>query len=156
MVSHQNRNGAILSPRKEIGFLLTNIIFMMIMIISFLHSPRNTTQCSASRPCCAFLSCDRDVCRDTAVVIEGTETIGYNATNNNLPNRFGEGDTEANQTQVTAAPTKCAEIGGKVRIGFGTVDWFLWLKPYLSWQCYKESECCVGLRCHGFLHQCVT
>ena len=68
-------------------------------------------QCSATRGCCAFLNCEGNVCRDKAVFIQGTETIGFNP-NNTLANRFGE---ENNQTQViVAAPTKCAEIGSKV------------------------------------------
>jgi hypothetical protein len=62
------------------------------------------------------LSCEKSVCHDKAVVIEGTETLGYKPTNNTLDNRFGEGGNTLNQTQVTAAPAniKCAEIGSKV------------------------------------------
>jgi hypothetical protein len=50
-----------------------------------------------------------------AVVVEGTETLGFEPSNNTLDNRFGEGDS-VNQTQPTVVPTnvKCAEIGSKV------------------------------------------
>jgi len=93
---------------------------------------KENQQCS-TRGCCAFLSCEGNICRDRAVLIQGTETFGFNP-NNNLANRFGEED---NKPQVVATPiiTKCGEIGSK---------------------CFKPSDCCPTLQCHGFLHQCVT
>ncbi|CRK88645.1 CLUMA_CG002388, isoform A [Clunio marinus] len=92
---------------------------------------RVNQQCSKSRNCCAFLSCEKSVCRDVAVVVEGTETFGYNP-NNTLDNRFGEDEAEITNTPSN---TPCAQIGQK---------------------CFKETDCCTGLRCHGFLHKCVT
>lgn len=74
-------------------------------------------QCSEGRGCCAFLQCERGACRDNAVVVEGTESMG-NQTDTDLVNRFGEGDN------ATTAPAnvKCVEQGGKVI--FCTLYWF--------------------------------
>lgn len=147
-----------LSPQKvELDFYWYRYVFMMIAFFFFMLSfPTCSSQCSASRSCCAFLTCEGSICRDKAVVIEGTETFGYNP-GNNLDNRFGEGENVSNSTQVPTAPvnTKCSEIGSKVWIAFGMVYWFKWRKSFLL-QCFDESDCCRNLRCHGFLHQCVT
>lgn len=106
---------------KEIGFLLIALHSWWLWS-SFLFTSSNflrlffPAQCSSSKGCCAFLSCEGNVCRDKAVVVEGTETLGYKPNNNTVDNRFGEGENTLIPAQVTAAPAniKCAEIGSKV------------------------------------------
>ncbi|CAG9809756.1 unnamed protein product [Chironomus riparius] len=88
-------------------------------------------KCTSSLKCCDFLSCEKNVCRDKSVYISGTETFGYNKpTQQELDNRFSEDETSS-----PPAPAKCMDIGQK---------------------CYTPGECCSPLKCHSFLHQCVT
>ncbi|KAG5673035.1 hypothetical protein PVAND_003113 [Polypedilum vanderplanki] len=89
-------------------------------------------KCSTNpRGCCDFLNCENNVCRDRAIFVEGTETFGYSEPPySGLNNRFGEDDN-----QTTVAPGPCKEVGGK---------------------CFRHEDCCSPLRCHSFLHQCVT
>jgi hypothetical protein len=54
------------------------------------------------------------VCKDRAVFVEGTETLGYQEPDG-LNDRFGEGVNQ-NETTVQTNPTTtpCVEIAGKV------------------------------------------
>lgn len=52
--------------------------------------------------CCKFLTCDVNICRDTASYITGTESFG-----NGLPNRIDE--TIQNNT-TSDLPKKCSQI----------------------------------------------
>ncbi|XP_070508118.1 uncharacterized protein [Chironomus tepperi] len=88
-------------------------------------------KCSSSLKCCNFLSCEKNICRDKSVYVSGTETLGYQKpTQQELDNRFSE-DENVSPTP----PAKCMDIGQK---------------------CYSQGECCSPLKCHSFLHQCVT
>lgn len=90
-------------------------------------------QCSSDLKCCNFLSCEKNVCEDRSVFINGTETLGYNKTTE-LDTRFDEESSSAQPVE----PGKCSELGEKVSDFKNFKAWVPhWVPIILTHNCSK-------------------